>query len=162
MTSLRLLKILTIVALVAGAAAAIIWYQSGEPASPWLTRLAFVAFFGALLTGLVGRETRPRLMLRFLAALFALLAVIAFAADFANAPASNSWISYSLLEHLQNFAPSLVASLKSQLTRAFGEWAWSPLMTGLLGLPAYLLFAAMALICGYAGRPRRRVQIFVN
>jgi hypothetical protein len=32
----------------------------------------------------------------------------------------------------------------------------------LLSLPAYVFFALLALASGYAGRPRREIQIFIN
>jgi hypothetical protein len=39
---------------------------------------------------------------------------------------------------------------------------WDPLLTSILGLPASLIFLMLAIAAGIAGRPRRRVQIFVN
>ena len=163
MTSQRALKVLTLLSLLATAAATVIWYQTGEAPDPWLIRTAAATFALALIVGLVGQETRPRIMLRFLAALFALVAVIAFAADISRHNVDGSgFSSMSLLDHVATFAPSLLASAKSAITRSVGAKAWDPVLTSLLGFPASLIFGLLATFCGYAGRPRHEIRIFVN
>ena len=99
------------------------------------------------------------------AALFALLGVIACAADFAIGrpeAASAATSSFTLLDHLNSFAPSMVMSLEGGISRIAGAWAWNPLLTSILQLPAYLVFFILAIVAGLAGRPRRTVKIFVN
>ncbi len=167
MTSQNLLKVLTLLSLLATAVATVIWYQTGEAPDPWLIRGAASAFAAALVVGLVSPETRPRIMLRFLTALFALVALIAFAADFSRAgskagPEDAGFASTSLLEHVSTFAPSLLASVKASITRLAGASAWDPVLTSVLDFPAFLIFAILAVLCGYAGRPRREVHIYVN
>ena len=112
---------------------------------------------------LVDVDTRPRLMLRFLAALFALFALISLAGDLSRpAIGGESFAATSLMQHLQALAPSFVAALEKSVSRSIGPFVWDPLLTSILGLPASLIFLMLAIAAGIAGRPRRRVQIFVN
>ena len=163
MTVQRFLKLLTLLSLFAAATGAAIWYQSGEAPDPWLVRFAATTFAAAMIVGLVGQDSRPRLMLRFLAALFALIALIAFAADFSRSGHNGAgFVSTSLLDHVTAFAPSLLSSVKSFVTRTAGDGIWDTVVMTALGFPAYLIFAMLAAICGFAGRPRREVRVFAN
>jgi hypothetical protein len=163
MTSQNLLKFLSLLSLIATISAIVIWRETGEAPSPWLIRTAIAGLAAALVVFVINVETRPRIMLQFLAALFAILALFAFAADFTSTSATvTGFHSLSLLERITGFAPSLRASVQASVTRALGPAAWDPVLTGLLGLPAYLVFAILAAFCGFAGRPRREVRIFAN
>ncbi|MEQ1717123.1 MAG: hypothetical protein ABL907_14235, partial [Hyphomicrobium sp.] len=108
--------------------------------------------------GLVGEETRPRLMLRFLAAVAALVGTIAFVTDLSQ----GSGAVTSLNGHLTQFAPSLLGSAKSALTHNLGAAAWDPVMTSILAVPTFIIFAGVSLVCGYASRRRQAVMAFVN
>jgi hypothetical protein len=163
MTVQRLLKLLTLLSLFAAATGAAIWYQSGEAPDPWIFRIAGGAFLAAMIVGLAGQDSRPRLMLRFLAALFALIALIAFAADFSRSRDDGAgFVSTSLLDHIAVLAPSLLASFKSFIARTAGEGLWESVIMPVIGLPAFIIFAILAAICGFAGRPRREVRVFAN
>ena len=163
MKSQRLLKLFALLSLLATVAAAAVWYQTGQAPDPWLIRFAVAAFAAALVAGLIGNDTRPRLMLRFLAALFALVAIVAFAADTARqGAAGQGFSSMSLMDHLDAFAPSLLASAKTAISRTLGPGAWDPALITILKWPAFLIFGLLAAFCGYAGRPRRVAQIYVN
>jgi hypothetical protein len=162
MNSQRILKICAIVAVVATLAALVTWRSTDEPPPFWTQVIAITSGIAALVIALVSKHTRPRLMLRFLAALFALLAVIAFASDWTIARSDDGNIGWaSLLDHLTTFTPSLIASIKSSIS-AFNAALWDPLLTSVLNLPAWLLFAILAVLSGYAGRPRHQVRIFIN
>lgn len=156
MNSQNLLKLLAVLSLVATVA---IWRTAGAAPSPWLVRLSVGLFGTALLVGLITPATRPRLMLRFLAALFALVAVIALAADFSHA---GGFTSTALMKHWSDLAPSLLNIVKSMLLHSPVPFLWQPVLTHLLALPTYLIFAVLALLAGFAGRPRHQIQIFVN
>ena len=160
MTSQRLLKLLALVSIATSIAAFWLWRSTGETPSPWLMRASIAAFAGALLAGLICEVTRPRLMLRFLASLFALIAVIAFAADFSHT--GGSFKATSLMGHLNDFAPSLLTSAKNAMSHSPLPFLWDPLLTTLLSYPTFAIFAALALTAGLASRPRREVRIFVN
>jgi hypothetical protein len=163
MTSQRILKLLSLLSLIATLSAIAIWRQTGEAPSPWLIQLAIAALSAALVVFVIDRETRPRIMLQFLAALFATLALFAFAADYTAArSATGGFNSATVLERMTDFAPSLPVSIKTGVTRALGPAAWDSGVALLLSLPAYLFFALLALASGYAGRPRREIQIFIN
>ncbi len=163
MTAQHLLKLLALLSLVLTIAAITLWWTTGETPSPWLVRASLTSFALALLTGLIGQDTRPRVMMRFLAALFAIISAIAFAADFSHTgPDGESFKLTSLMTHLNERTPSLVASSKATVTRTLGDAAWDPMLTSVLSLPATVIFAGLAAAFGFAGRPRRRVRIFVN
>ena len=161
-TSSRIFKLLVVLAALAAAGAYWDWYVDQAPPDAWLIRIAIGALVAAVAVGLIGADTRPRLMLRFLAALFALVAVIAFAADVAR-PVAEGGVrgSWSLFTYLQNFAPSLLGALERTISRA-DPVVWDPVFTSIMAIPAYLLFAILAVLAGLAGRPRHRVQIFIN
>ena len=150
------------IALAAALAAFWSWRMSEGTPDHTFIRIAIASAIAATIVGLIGADTRPRLMLRFVAALFALVAVIAYAADFSRPPGGENSGAVSLLQYLQNFAPVFVAAAKTTIERWFGSFMWDPVMTTVLSLPAYLLFLLLALAAGLAGRPRHRVQIFVN
>jgi hypothetical protein len=163
MTSSRLFKAFALVSLLCVSAAVWLWHTTGEPPNHWLARIAITSLFAALVVGVVNPDTRPRMLMRFLAALFALFALIAFAADFSR-PAldGQSRAAISLLQHLQTLAPSFVAALKRSVENTIGTFAWDPVLTSVLSLPASLIFFVLAAVAGILGRPRRRVRIFVN
>lgn len=163
MTSQRILKFLALLSLILTIAAIAIWRQTGESPSPWLVRAAAAAFGAAFLVFIIDKNTRPRIMLQFLAALFASIALFDFAADFTTARSIGVGIeATTLLDRLNDFTPSLLNSIRNAVTRTLGARVWDPVITAILGLPAYLVFLAAAIFCGYVGRPRREVRIFVN
>lgn len=157
MTARRLLNILALVSLLA-TATAVAWWRYGHEAPPRiLLQISLAGFIGALLMGLIGEETRPRIMLRFLAALASLAAVIAFVADYSQFGFNFS----SASDHLGRWAPSVLAALRSGLTRMLGELGWQ-LVSTVLAVPSFILFGIVAVVCGVASRPRERLSIFVN
>ncbi len=161
MTSSTLLKVFAALAVLSAAAYFWLWYATGEPPTPWLIRLATASLLVALVSSLVNRETRPRLMLRFLAALFALFTLISFAADVSR-PRGDGDAAISLLQHLQTLAPAFLSALERTATRAAGQFLWDPVLSSILSLPATMIFLLLAIACGYLGRPRRRIRIFAN
>ena len=161
MTSSTLLKVFSGLAALSAAAYAWLWYSIGEQPTPILIRAAAASLLIALVAGLVNAETRPRLMLRFLAALFALFTLISFAADVSR-PRSDGEGAISLLQHLHNLAPAFLTALERTITRTTDQFVWDPVLTTALSLPATMIFLLLAVACGYLGRPRRRIRIFAN
>jgi hypothetical protein len=163
MTSSRLLKAFALLSLLCASAAVWTWHVTGEPPDRWLVRIAATSFFVALVLGIVNPDTRPRIMLRFLAALFALFALMAFATDISSPSVEGqSQTAVSLLKHLQTFAPSFVTALERFIGRSISPVVWDPVLTSVLSLPASMIFLILALMAGFLGRPRRRVRIFTN
>ncbi len=163
MSSQRLLKLLAFISLSATIAAIWMWRTTGAPPSPWLLRTSLVSFAGAVIVGVCAQATRPRLMLRFLAMLFSMIAVIAFAGDFAHSGPDGTvgFKATSLMGHLEEFVPLLLASAKASVSRS-SSFVWDPLLTGLFGFPTFVVFGALASICGFSSRPREQVRIFIN
>ena len=160
MSSSLLLKIFAFLSLAATGTAIGMWYTTGDPPPPWMLQVSLAFFLAALVTGLIGAETRPRLMLRFLAALCALIAAIALTADISAQ--GGAFGATSLLGHLEQFAPSLLASIKASVTRVFGGTIWDSLVVMIMNIPTFLFFGLLAMFCGYAGRPRRAISVFIN
>ena len=163
MTSSQLLKALAFLSIACVAAAAWIWHATGAPPDHWLLRIAGLSFFAALIVALASADTRPRMLMRFLAALFALFALISLASDISRPVADGQSLgSMSLLQHMQTLTPTFVAALQRTIENATASFVWDPLLTSVLSLPAWLIFLALAAGAGFLGRPRRRVRIFVN
>lgn len=163
MTRQRAMKFLAIAAVVLALWALRDWRQTGEAPSPWLVRGAMAAMVAAFLIFIVDPQTRPRMMLQFLAALFASVALFAFAADYSAAKtAGTPLVLTPLLDRLFDFAPTLVAMIRNFATGTLGAWAWDPVLTSILGRSTEAVFLVLAMLCGYAGRRRRVVRIFSN
>jgi len=99
---------------------------------------------------------------RFLAATFLLIAVIAAVYDGTRSAASGGLVMTSLLEHWSRIAPGLLASAQSGVGRALHPLVWNLGVSKLLAVPTWALFGAVGLLLAYAGRRRRRVNVFAN
>jgi hypothetical protein len=157
MNAERLLKLLALVSIGATAYAVLQWHQTGMPPSPLIVRISAGAFIAALVVGLFGRDTRPRIMLRFLTAVCAMLAVVALVTDLSRAGSAST----ALAEHLGQLTPSLLAAAKAGISQQMGATTWDAVMM-ILRLPSYAVFAILAALCGFAARPRQRLSVFVN
>lgn len=96
-------------------------------------------------------------ILRLIAAVFLLAAIIAAVANVTLGQGAVSTATY-----WQQLAPQSYANAGRVVAATLGAWAWDPVMSTLLGLPAYVLFAILSLAAGIAGRRRRRVEVFLN
>lgn len=97
--------------------------------------------------------------LRFLAAVFALVALLALVVDMTPALTGQETLkTRSVLEHWQAMAPKTLISAQKSLPPI----VWSAIERSVLAMPAFLAFGLLALISGYLGRRRRRVRIYVN
>jgi hypothetical protein len=101
--------------------------------------------------------------LRFLAALFALVAVLAIIADATPAvTGSGTFTPKSVTEHWTDLSPKTLESTKVSVSRSTTPAFWDGLSGSILALPTFAVFAFGAAIFGYVGRHRRRVNVFVN
>jgi hypothetical protein len=160
MTSSTLLKIFSAMAVLTAGVYAWLWFSTGEQPTALLIRVAAASVLIALMAGLVNPETRPRLVLRFLAALFSLFTLISFAADVSR-PATDGEGAISLQQHIHSLAPAFLSALERSMSHAV-PFLWDPALKTLLSLPATMIFLVLAIACGYLGRPRRRIRIFAN
>jgi hypothetical protein len=102
-------------------------------------------------------------VLRFLASLFLLAAVLAFAADSTQMlSGTGPFKSTSFAQHWQDLAPTTLARARDALSTGQASFLWPYLVEPLIALPSFLLFGLLAALTGYIGRRRRRVEIFVN
>jgi hypothetical protein len=103
-----------------------------------------------------------RPFLRFLAGVFLLIATIAAVYDATRSLGAGGLVMTSLMEHWAKLAPALLASARGAVQRAAHPLVWELGPTKLLGAPAWGVFAALGILCAYAGRRRRRVNVFAN
>jgi hypothetical protein len=100
---------------------------------------------------------------RFLSAVFLLVAVIALVADATpSIDGAGPFAATSFREHWADLAPSSLAAAKAAVVRSAPAWVWDVAIAALIDRPTFALFGALALACGYAGRRRHRIDIFVN
>jgi hypothetical protein len=100
--------------------------------------------------------------LRFLSGLFLLIAVIAAVHDGTRSLASGALAMTSLIDHWSTFAPGLLASARNGVTRATHPLVWDLGVRKLLQVPAWAVFTVLGLLLAYAGRRRRRVNVYAN
>ena len=100
---------------------------------------------------------------RFFAALFALVAIIAFLAD------ATPWLNgtgpfrpTTLEAQWQRISPNSLASARDSLSGSVSPAAWTALEAVALQRPTWGVFGVLALICGFVGRRRHRVNVYVN
>lgn len=157
MSASNWLKLLALISLAATGLAVLQWHQTGLPPAPALVRVSLLAFLAALAAGLIGTQTRPRVMLRFLAAVFALVSALALVSDMSLGHGFTS-----LAGHMGLLAPSLLAAIEEGISTAIAPYAWDPLMTSFLAWPTFVTFALLSAVSGYASRRRHEISIFVN
>ena len=102
-------------------------------------------------------------VLRFLASLFALIAVVALVAD--ATPALNStgaFHAHSVIGYWTELAPASLVATRATIEAHTFPWVWNPMLLSVLGFPMSILFGGLALVCGYLGRRREQMKIHVN
>ncbi len=98
---------------------------------------------------------------RFLAALFLLIAVIAGVYDGTRSLAADRLVMASLIEHWTTIAPTLLNTSQAAVKRIH-PMLWDAGLGQLLLLPAALSLFVIGVACAYAGRRRRRINVFAN
>lgn len=101
--------------------------------------------------------------LRFVAALFALVAVVALVTD--ATPAWNGtgpFEATSVVGHWKELAPVSLEAARKTVTQSTPPWVWETVVTSILNLPTFVLFGLLAIVCGYLGRHRHHLKIHIN
>jgi hypothetical protein len=98
---------------------------------------------------------------RFLAALFLLIAVVAGVYDATRSMAADRLVMASLLEHWTTIAPTLLNTTQAAVKRAH-PMLWDAGLGKLLQLPAAIVFLVLGVMLAYAGRRRRRINVYAN
>lgn len=101
--------------------------------------------------------------LRFLAGLFLLAAAIVLASDITKPLTSGApFTATSLARHWSDTAPRSLATARTAVVQRAGGFAWDGLIAPALRLPTFVFLAGIGVLCGYLGRRRHRVDIYVN
>ena len=109
------------------------------------------------------RARDPMLALfRFLAGVFLLIAVIAAVYDGTRSLAAGALVSTPLAEHWSKIAPGLLSAAQTAVSRATHPLVWDLGLRKVLLVPTWALFAMLGLLFAFAGRRRRRVNVFAN
>jgi hypothetical protein len=99
---------------------------------------------------------------RFVAGCFLLVAVIAAVDDATRSLAADRPSVTSAGEHWSKLAPATFNSARSAVQRHTHKVVWDHGVRELLRLPSWALLGLVGLAFAYAGRRRRRVNIFAN
>jgi hypothetical protein len=102
--------------------------------------------------------------LRFLAGVLLLIAVIAGIYDATRALDSKGGeiAMTSLGEQWAKVAPLSHKNAQAAVRRYTHPFVWDGLIQRLLSLPTWAVFVNLGLLAAYAGRRRRRVNVFAN
>jgi len=100
--------------------------------------------------------------LRFLAGAFLLVAVIAAVNDATRSLAANRVVTTSSYEQWSKLAPASLAAAQASVQRKTHPAVWNMGVRPILQLPTWGLLGLLGLILAYAGRRRRRVNIYAN
>jgi hypothetical protein len=99
---------------------------------------------------------------RFLAGLLLLIAVLAAVYDGTRSLQAHQLVTTSFLEHWAYLAPNTLNSARGAVQRTTHPLVWDMGLGRLLAVPAWGLFAGLGVVFAYAGRRRRRVNVFAN
>jgi hypothetical protein len=100
--------------------------------------------------------------LRFLAACLLLVAVIAAVDDITRSRSEGRPVATATFDHWANLAPATFNNAKATVQRSTHPAVWDYGVRGVLRLPTWALFGIIGLVLAYAGRRRRRVNIYAN
>ena len=100
--------------------------------------------------------------LRFFAGVLFLIAVLAAVYDGTRSMAAHALVTTSLFEHWSKLTPTVFNAAQNAVQRYAHPVVWEVGVRRLLLMPTWLLFALLGAVFAYAGRRRRRVNVFAN
>ena len=101
-------------------------------------------------------------LLRFLSLLCLLVAAVTFATDLTRLQTGTTTTIFTpAARHWQMLSPNSLAAARKNVSSVH-PILWDSGIAPVLRLPAWMLFGALGIAAGYAGRHRRRVKIFTN
>jgi hypothetical protein len=100
--------------------------------------------------------------LRFLAACLLLVAVIAAVDDITRSRSTSHAVVTPAFDHWAKLAPATFSNAKGAVSRSTHPAVWDYGVRVPLQLPTWALFGVIGLVLAYAGRRRRRVNIYAN
>jgi len=101
--------------------------------------------------------------LRFLAALFALVAVVALVTD--ATPAWNGtgpFDTTSVVGRWKELAPVSLEATRNAMAQSTPAWVWDTVIMSILNMPTFVLFGLLAILSGYLGRHRHHLKVHIN
>lgn len=102
-------------------------------------------------------------VLRFLASLFALIAVVALVADVTPAlSGTGPFKAHSVIGYWTELAPASLVATRANISALTFPWVWNPVLLSVLGVPMSILFGVLAIVCGYFGRRHEKMKVHVN
>jgi len=102
------------------------------------------------------------IVLRFIGSLFLLGAVVALTADLSRPQRSDTPMFSSLHRHWAELAPQTLSAAQKAVETRTHRLVWDPLIKSVLAVPAFVTLGVLAVLLLHLGRPRRRVEIFIN
>ena len=101
-------------------------------------------------------------ILRAVAWLLLLVAVIVFTSDLTHTINGSTLTTSSLLSHWKTTSPGTLTATGSFVQHYAHPKLWDPLLLRLLLLPAWLLIGTVGVVLALLSRGKRRVNIFAN
>ena len=101
-------------------------------------------------------------VLRALAWLLLLVAVIVLVNDVTRAAGGNGSVMATSLSHWKQTSPASFASAAAFVQKSLHPKLWDPVIVRLLMLPMWVLLGALGLLFAVLGRKKRRINIFAN
>jgi hypothetical protein len=102
-------------------------------------------------------------VLRFIASLFALVAVVALVAD--ATPALNGSAPFAMNSVVGDWtllAPASLVAARTAVSSGTAPWVWDSLVLSVINLPTPVVFGILAVVFGYFGRRREVMKLHVN
>lgn len=101
-------------------------------------------------------------LLRFLAACCLLIAVFAAVDDYTRSGPAGRTVVTATAEHWERIAPTSFKQARGSVERSTHPLVWSYGVGQILRVPTWGLFGLLGLVLAYAGRRRKRVNVFAN
>jgi len=131
----------------------------------FLVHAAIVLPLAVALTLVVSSTARSaiKLLLRLVARLLLIAAVVAIAYDGSRTLAGgSSLVISSLWEHWTALHPSSIEAFRKVIVAKVHPQVWDSAVRPVLRMPAWLVAGMLGVLLGWLGRRRRTVSIFVN
>ena len=107
--------------------------------------------------------TFVRPSLRFVSAALVVAAMIALTIDVTRWQTGvDGPLFLSLEQQIRAAAPATLDGIGAALSAGLHPVLWDPVLTSVLGLPAWISLIVLALLLAYGARERRQVNIFIN
>jgi hypothetical protein len=102
------------------------------------------------------------IILRFVAGVLLLVAVIALVYDGTGSLARGGPVTTSIGEHWSRLAPTSLKAAQGAVQRGSHPLVWDLVISRLLLLPTWMVLGTLGILLAYLGRRRRRVNIYAN